>query len=48
MKRITNLDVNILPDARPDAKYTDWRDVFLTELESYMAEIVRFATRKEY
>lgn len=46
MKRITNLDVNILPDARPDDRYIDWRDVFPTELESYTAETVRFATRK--
>ena len=43
---ITDLDLNILLDAKRDDDYKHWRSFILLELENYMAETKRNATRQ--
>ena len=41
---IANLDMNLLLDAKHDDEYKDWRNVILSELETFVAETKRFPT----
>ena len=41
---ITDLDLDILLDAKCANDYKDWRSFILLELENYVAQTKRFAT----
>ena len=45
---IINLDMNTLLDARKEDELKEWRDIILTELETYVAGTKRFAPRNSY
>ena len=42
---IAHLDLNLLLDAKQNENFKDWRNIILSELETYVAETKRFATR---
>ena len=42
---ITDLDLDILLDAKRDVEYKDWRSFILLEVENYVAQTKRFATQ---
>ena len=45
---IVHFDLNVLLDARKEDEFKDWRSAILTELETYVVETKRFATRPSY
>ena len=42
---IAHLDLNLLLDVKTDDDYKEWRTIMLSELETFVAETKRFATR---
>ena len=42
---IIHLDINMLLDAKPEDDYREWRDLILSELETYVDGTKRFTTR---
>ena len=42
---ITHFDMNVLLDLRPDDEFKEWRSSILEELETFVVESKRFATR---
>ena len=42
---IVHLDLNLLLDVKADDDYKEWRTLILSELETFVAETKRFATR---
>ena len=42
---IAHLDLNLLLDVKTDDNYKEWRTSMLSELETFVAETKRFATR---
>ena len=42
---IIHLDINMLLDAKPEDDYREWRDLILSELETYVDETKLFTTR---
>ena len=42
---IAHLDLNLLLDVKTDDDYKKWRTLILSELETFVAEIKRFATQ---
>ena len=42
---IANLDLNLLLDVKADDDYKEWRTLILSEIETFVAETKRFATR---
>ena len=42
---IAHLDLNLLLDVKTDDDYKEWRTLILSELETFVAETKRFATR---
>ena len=42
---IIHLDINMLLDAKPEDDYREWRDLILSELETYADGTKRFTTR---
>ena len=43
---ITHLDMSLLLDAKEDDEFKDWRSFMLSELENFVVETRRFATRQ--
>ena len=41
---IAHLDLNLLLDAKQNENFKDWRNILLSELETYVAETKRFTT----
>ena len=39
---IAHLDLNLLLDAKRNENFKDWRNIILSELETYVAETKRF------
>ena len=43
---ITHFDLNMLLDAKQEDDFKEWRKTIISELETYVVETRRFATRK--
>ena len=42
---IAHLDLNLLLDTKQNENFKDWRNIILSEVETYVAETKRFITQ---